>query len=295
MALSPRALFFSAIVVGAGIAAWMRRAPALPTSVLDVVPLSRELERQSWPKGGVQAIASNGRPMLMSLQGSAIASLRCMNWSVEHLVAHGAHGHLNAFGRVSGSPTAEFVLARGRENEFERSRAVSTRQLSLRAFWERSVDPSTKGYEHLYHSGPLSSWPEQLGLEAEGVLEALSVTDAPAGTPPHEWPAPAGPTVWMGHAGVVATPHYDTSLNFVVQAFGTKRWRLWSPEQLPQLHMHPATHPSRRQARMQLSDCSTDGSNRGRAICRAYASAPALGVTLEQGDLLYVLTLWKPN
>ena len=173
-AIKQRLLVCASVVMGVVVAAWLRPTPPVSTpSMLDIVRLSGTLERQDWPSGGMRAIVAGGSPMHMTSRGSAIASLRCMNWSVEHLVALGANGHLQAFGQVSGGPSAEFVLARGREREFDASRAVSTQQLSLAAFWERSarsavVDPGHEGYEHLYHSGPLSALPEQLGLEADG-------------------------------------------------------------------------------------------------------------------------------
>lgn len=102
--------------------------------------------------------------------------------------------------------------------------------------------------------------------------------DAPSDVVRGQWPPSSGPVVWMGSAGVIAAPHYDKSHNLVLQVFGTKRWLLWAPSQLEALQLHPAAHPSRRQARMPLSGPAS----------AVYSSTRAHVVDAQPGDLLYV-------
>jgi hypothetical protein len=176
-----------------------------------------------------------------------------------------------------GNAKAEFVLARGREAEFSASRRVRSRNVSMRQFW---VSPSHSAKVLHYHSGLLSDWGEALSRDADGLLEQFSMYDAPSDVNQERWPQPTGPLVWTGMQGVVATPHYDKSLNLVLQCFGTKTWTLWAPEHLGSLPMHPATHPSRRQARLPYTSRA------------ARHPAPTMHVDVRPGELLFVPPFW---
>lgn len=184
--------------------------------------------------------------------------------------------------------TAEFVLARGREAEFDASRRVQSVNVSMRDFWERPLTGDlTRRAAAMptlrYHSGLLSAWGEELSHDADGLLDHFSMHDAPRDIAAERWPRPTGPLVWMGHEGVVATPHYDPSLNLVLQVFGKKRWTLWRPDQLAGLRLHPATHPSRRQSRVPFSSRGAD---------RRLFPPPAFQVEASAGDLLFVPPFW---
>ena len=111
----------------------------------------------------------------------------------------------------------------------------------------------------------------------------FGVDDAPSASAAADWPAPSS-NLWLGQRGVVAAAHYDSSHNYVLQVFGRKTWALWPPDALPALRLHPATHPSRRQTRLQLL-------GRGNAS-EAPPLPPAVRVTVAAGEVLYVPPFW---
>ncbi len=241
-----------------------------------------------WPPDDLDALLSAGRPHRFS--SGALARIPCLqSWSAASLASRGAAVPVQCWRQAD----PEFVLARGREAEFASSRSISLMNTTLGAFWaeqlpqaqaQASAAPDGRGgIPHLtYHSGPLGAWSDELMADGQPALDALRVSDRPDGVEPDSWPD-SSINVWMGSAGVLATPHYDTSHNFVLQVVGTKEWRLWPPEQLPSLRMHPATHPSRRQSRLQLTAA---GSAAG------YANTSALGVEMRPGDVMYVPPFW---
>lgn len=255
------------VVAGAAcLLAWFMRLPQAPTAVqtaaaaMDAVPKAAPPTREAWPPvGGVDALPASTKPRIFS--AGAMADLPCLRrWDAADLAARGAAIELQCWRQSA----PEFVLARGREAEFSRSRSVSLVNTTLGAFWEeqRLLQSSVGGataaaaaaagtpLELAYHSGPLAAWGDDLEADGEAALRALAISDAPEGQKPDQWPASSA-NVWMGSRGVLATPHYDTSHNIVLQVLGVKRWLLWPPAQLGALRMHPATHPSRRQARIQ--------------------------------------------
>ena len=145
----------------------------------------------------------------------------------------------------------------------------------------RARPPTTHGL--LYHTSPLARWPEALRAEAEAAERMFGVDDAPSASSAADWPAPSS-NLWLGQRGVVAAAHYDSSHNYVLQVFGRKTWALWPPDALPALRLHPATHPSRRQTRLQLL-------GRGNAS-DAPPLPPAVRVTVAAGEVLYVPPFW---
>jgi len=276
---------------------FMPLPPASAISPFTIVPVSNTLRPQPW-LGPHHLPTTGAEPRLFTLDSSELASAPCLQWTPERLVSLGDATTIQAFRQVGrAGDTAEFVLARGREAEFSRSQMVRTVNVTLREFWERTAaaaegarQDSKSASEHLYHSGPLSGWGlPTLDEDANGLLASLSVWDAPDDISPEQWPASTGPLVWMGGRGVLATPHYDTSLNVVFQCFGTKRWRLWPPQQLPRMKMHPATHPSRRQGRMQINQERQEG---GGSAGSGYAHTRAISVELTAGTALYVPPYW---
>ena len=193
----------------------------------------------------------------------------------------------SADGRTT-PPSFEFVLARGREAEYPRSRGVRGTNMTLATFFAaldaddaRARPPTTHGL--LYHTSPLARWPEALRAEAEAAERMFGVDDAPSASSAADWPAPSS-NLWLGQRGVVAAAHYDSSHNYVLQVFGRKTWALWPPDALPALRLHPATHPSRRQTRLQLV-------GRGNAS-EAPPLPPAVRVTVAAGEVLYVPPFW---
>ena len=235
-----------------------------------------EIERATW-SGATDALRRSLVPILFATAGTQLATQPCLSWNVRHLISTADNElRFSSFTQeLDGATKAEFVLARGREAEFSASRQVVSRNLSMQEFWGASDDKTLH-----YHSGLLSEWGEALSRDADDLLELFSLYDAPSDVSEERWPASTGPLVWTGMKGVVATPHYDKSLNLVLQCFGTKRWTLWSPESLGSLRLHPATHPSRRQARDPFSSRADR------------FPPPAMQIDVRPGELLFVPPFW---
>ena len=214
----------------------------------------RTLKREQWPVHGTSLLHGQ-RPRLFAASNSPLSSLPCMRWNVSYLRARGTEIWLSAFAsNISDSVmgSAEFVLARGRESEFQRSATVTPiPDISLSELLTPRAERTTLTADWLiYHAGSMDSWAD-LGAEAKGLMQNFDTHDAPTHAAGGAWPASAI-NGWLGSRGVLATPHYDPSHNMVVQIFGSKIWLLWPPELLPALRLHPASHPSRRQTRRQL-------------------------------------------
>ena len=252
-----------------------------PRSVFDEASPSPRFRRRPWTGAASLATGHAFFPTVFSTgSNSAIASLPCLRkWNADAL--RRSHDDIELVAWTQ--PSREFVLARGREADYNLSRSVGTKALSLSAFWREA---SNRSLLH-YHSGPLADWGPVLAADAAGLLDALSIVDAPSDMPRRSWPLPSGQMVWMGAEVVVATPHYDTSLNVVLQVFGVKRWMLWPPDDLiGHLPMHPSTHPSRRQARGRLTDNAA-----GDGYAQA-ASRRAMRVDVHPGEALFVPPYW---
>ena len=283
--------------------AWVRVARSVEehVSALSGVPISSSLEPiDKWPPAKpLLTTGEHARPLLFSSLRSAeaVASLPCLRtWlNISHLSRRDVSVMAWTQPQHAAGERAEFTLARGREAEFAASKRVGKRDLTLAEFWEIAADMASD--ELVYHSSPVSSWGDaSLTAEADGALAAMSIHDSPSDISDDSWPLPSGPIAWMGSAGVVATAHYDKSLNVVLQVLGTKRWLLWPPEQLdvPPLLMHPSGHPSRRQVRTQILEAAaashTDDPADG--IAHRFARSPAVAATLSPGQLLYVPPYW---
>ena len=267
-----------AIVLALGMWLRPRSAPSTAALAMDAVP-ARPLPTQEWP-------ATLSR-FPRHFRRSEANEWACMDWNAS--ILGGPRGEAVMLQYSQSVREAEFVLARGREREFSASRSVERLELSLAEFWrrcaagaERVSSESPAELPLLYHSGPLADWGASLAADAAAAPSRHFVADRPLETEAAAWPGPAL-NVWMGQAGVLATAHFDTSHNVVTQLVGRKRWLLWPPDQLPHLRMHPATHPSRRQTRMQLS-------RRGAAA--GYAATRAHSVDLGPGESLYVPPFW---
>ena len=254
-----------------------------PRSSPHGVPISASLQPVAWPPSSLETTSS--LPLLFSTTSSdAIGRLPCLrSWSnFSHLARRSVR--FTAWTQPRRAARAEFTLARGREAEFAASQIVQTTNLTMEEFWVRATADSAG--ELVYHSAPVSSWEDAaLTEEVDGALDLLAVNDAPSDTNADEWPASSGPIAWMGSAGVVATPHYDKSLNLVLQVAGSKRWMLWAPDQLDTgaLLMHPTAHPSRRQVRTPLL---------GPSAASRLSESPAIEATVHPGQLLFVPPFW---
>eukprot|EP00966_Prymnesium_polylepis_P292318 6751070-Prymnesium_polylepis.1 len=198
-----------AVLVGVGLL-WSRRRPTGGArDALLSVPRLAPLVPQPWAaSASADALARSTRPLRFYL--SADRAGVPLQWDVVHLASRGGATVLPVLEQSRGT-SGEFVLARGREADFERSRGVAHVNLTLEDFW------SPSGSVLRYHSGPLASWPSALRAEVGADLEErFSVQDAPADVRRDRWPVTSA-NVWAAHAGVVATTHYDTAHNYVVQ------------------------------------------------------------------------------
>ena len=83
------------------------------------------MQRQNWREG--ISLLPERRPQLFSASGSALTTLPCLAWNASVLSARGTDVWLSAWQALPHVSwgAAEFVLARGREAEFERSQAVT--------------------------------------------------------------------------------------------------------------------------------------------------------------------------
>ncbi len=176
---------------------------------------SSGMPRQQWRAGA--SLLPERRPQLFSAHGTELAALPCFAWNATALAARGADVWLSAWraAPADGWGAAEFVLARGREAEYERSRPVSpVPDISLadvvrQAMGEGSASAATPaptppaepqagppppplpadaaaaaaadgapaGASLLYHAGPMETWGDALGSEAEGLYRAFEMHD----------------------------------------------------------------------------------------------------------------------
>ena len=283
--------FVAAVLVG-GLASLAALAQPRTAAALDGVPVRGTLTLGSWEPPEPPPRAAE--PLHFRPAAAALAALPCVeHWTAAHLQRHRGGAPLSVWRSSSADgrtmpPSFEFVLARGREAEYPRSRGVRGTNMTLATFFAaldaddaRARPPTTHGL--LYHTSPLARWPEALRAEAEAAERMFGVDDAPSASSAADWPAPSS-NLWLGQRGVVAAAHYDSSHNYVLQVFGRKTWALWPPDALPALRLHPATHPSRRQTRLQLV-------GRGNAS-EAPPLPPAVRVTVAAGEVLYVPPFW---
>ncbi len=133
---------------------------------------------------------------------------------------------------------------------------------------------------------------------------------------------PRGPSLWIGTSGSGTQCHYDVADNIVVQLFGTKRIRIYTPSVgVYNLHVYPDAHPKARKSQVDfdyadfsnssgsihstniddasgVSDDSFSRSdeNAGKIFQRfPHFSAvpnPAMDVTLQPGDALRIPAFW---
>ena len=130
----------------APIIAVLRSVPRLP-------PLDQS---QQWTTADSTAVRS-GTPRRFSAAAAGRLGLP-LHWDVPHLVSTGGAAPLAAFEQRA----SEFVLARGHEAEYERSRGVAHVNVTLERFWAAAA-ADAPGSSLLYHTGPLAAWPAALG------------------------------------------------------------------------------------------------------------------------------------
>lgn len=205
------------------------RTPPLDGAELAMTLLTpRSLEVETLP--AAESLLHGQRPRLFQTSPATTLKLPCMRWNVTSLRRRGGDIWLSAFASERDPlGSAEFVLARGREAEFERSEPVTVlpnvslaelltphaNRLSATQWRPALGSPSRL----TYHAGAIGSWGAELSAEALGLQAAFDTLDVPAQTAAENWP-PSAINAWLGSRGVLATPHYDPSHNVGIRLLG---------------------------------------------------------------------------
>lgn len=92
-------------------------------------------------------------------------------------------------------------------------------------------------------------------------------------------------TVWLGPSGATTQAHYDVHDNFYAQVVGRKRFLLFPPNQYRQMYINGFMSQAAQQSQVDLENPDFER-------FPLFASATALDVVLEPGDVLYVPALW---
>jgi hypothetical protein len=87
---------------------------------------------------------------------------------------------------------------------------------------------------------------------------------------------PEQPSIWIGGAGTSTTAHYDVMDNVFVQLHGRKKFLLWGPDALKDLHVYPDIHPRARKSQFDDVDKLVS------------ILMPRQEIILEPGDTLYL-------
>jgi len=107
---------------------------------------------------------------------------------------------------------------------------------------------------------------------------------------------PRGPSLWMGSTGSVTQAHYDVADNIIVQLWGTKRIRIYSPTVAPQMHVFPDAHAKARKSQVYWEQEGDNDKgnpvNLKRFPLFQQLSPPILDCILEPGDALYIPAFW---
>ncbi|MEO8178029.1 MAG: cupin-like domain-containing protein [Deltaproteobacteria bacterium] len=91
----------------------------------------------------------------------------------------------------------------------------------------------------------------------------------------------------MGSAGAVSPIHRDLAHNLAVHVFGSKRWRIFSPDQAELLYptLGPEDGPSAQTCRMDVEAPDLQQFPR-------YAQARPIDLVVKAGEILYVPSGW---
>jgi len=98
---------------------------------------------------------------------------------------------------------------------------------------------------------------------------------------------PRGPSLWMGSSGSGTQAHYDVADNVIVQLFGSKRIRCYSPDAASALHVFPDAHPRARKSQVNFD-------NPDHALFPNFSllPPPEIDVELETGSALFIPAFW---
>lgn len=168
-------------------------------------------------------------------------------------------------GRNSTLPT--FIPSGDRQISLDMRQTHVAADFTMATFREQIGSP-----HYLYYSGDITDW----GVLAKDI-----------DVKPFERSGQSSMSmIWMGHAGVVANTHYDTSLNFHAQIVGYKRWTLFPPTAADEVYPFSSLHPHYRQSQVDFA-APLDHAHYPRA-----AGARGSQVVVAPGEVLFVPPFW---
>lgn len=135
---------------------------------------------------------------------------------------------------------------------------------------------------HYYWTAPMASVaPDLLRKRFDWYADMHDESDRPLLDP-------RGPSLWMGTSGSGTQCHYDVANNIILQLYGTKRVRCYSPSSgLRHLHVFPDAHPRARKSQVDF-----DHADFVRFPQFEDCPAPSLDVVLGPGDILKIPAFW---
>ncbi len=98
---------------------------------------------------------------------------------------------------------------------------------------------------------------------------------------------PRGPSLWMGSSGSATQAHYDVADNVIVQLFGSKRIRCFSPKAASALHVFPDAHPRARKSQVNFDTPDYDTFPNFSLLPH-----PVIDVELLPGDSIFIPAFW---
>lgn len=130
-------------------------------------------------------------------------------------------------------------------------------------------------------------WTSPISDVAPGILQEMKGFESLHASNSNTMLDPRGPSLWMGSSGSATQAHYDVADNVIVQLFGTKRIRCYSPKEASALHVFPDAHPRARKSQVNFDRPDYDTHPNFSTL-----PAPAIDVTLLPGDALFIPAFW---
>lgn len=148
----------------------------------------------------------------------------------------------------------------------------SQHNMSAREFFQRAASNSNDDGAVSFASR-LDSWPE--------LLEDVAPTEPLVADPENSM---SQTFTWIGQKDTLTPCHHDHYHNFYALLEGSKEFLLLPPSVHRLLYLHPSLHPAHRSSQVFVKRCSE-------SFPKAH-DLPAMQVTLQAGEVLYVPALW---
>ena len=142
------------------------------------------------------AADSGSEPRRFTISDTRLATTPCVTlWRESaHLISRGSDAQLLVWRQNA----SEFVLARGQESRFDRSRGLTQTHVTQESFWKAADD--TPSDSLMYHFGPVDALGEALAGETTGLGSFLAIHDEPTAQDMATWPG-SETNVWLSHGG----------------------------------------------------------------------------------------------